>query len=197
MPGCWSRPTTAAISSIETTVRRWLESFRVSARSRRGGARTPARRSCLWSSDDEARRLLVEWNDTAAVYPAIALVHQIVEDWAARTPDAPAVVCGRTPSDLGRVSTGAPIGLARLLVKAGVKTRRHRRALPRALRRFRRRPARRAQGRRGLPAARSRVSARAAGARDRGCRRVRRDRASSSAGDLAGGGRRGAASSTC
>ncbi len=41
--------------------------------------------------DEERRRLLVEWNDTAAIVQDISLP-ALVAQWAATTPDAPAVV---------------------------------------------------------------------------------------------------------
>ncbi|WP_162251937.1 AMP-binding protein, partial [Massilia sp. Root335] len=41
--------------------------------------------------DAEARRQLVEWNDTAAPYPAHLGVHQAFEAQAARTPTATAL----------------------------------------------------------------------------------------------------------
>jgi amino acid adenylation domain-containing protein len=40
----------------------------------------------------ERRQLLVTWNDTRATYPNDKCVHQLFEEQAARTPDAPAVV---------------------------------------------------------------------------------------------------------
>ncbi len=42
----------------------------------------------------ERRRLLREWNDTAADYPRHRCVHDIFADHAAATPEATAVVCG-------------------------------------------------------------------------------------------------------
>jgi amino acid adenylation domain-containing protein len=43
-------------------------------------------------ADDEQRQLLVEWNDTAAPYPADLCVHQLFQAQAARTPESLAVI---------------------------------------------------------------------------------------------------------
>src|SRR5215472_10772512 len=43
----------------------------------------------------ELHKILVEWNQTAAEYPADKCVHEMVEAQAARTPDAIAVVEGK------------------------------------------------------------------------------------------------------
>ncbi|WP_406278246.1 amino acid adenylation domain-containing protein [Embleya sp. NBC_00896] len=42
----------------------------------------------------ERRRILVEWNDTAADYPDTATVHRLFEERAERCPDATALTCG-------------------------------------------------------------------------------------------------------
>lgn len=43
-------------------------------------------------TQQERRQLLYDWNDTAADYPRQACIHQLFEEWAARTPEATAVV---------------------------------------------------------------------------------------------------------
>ncbi|MFF3671270.1 amino acid adenylation domain-containing protein [Microtetraspora malaysiensis] len=46
--------------------------------------------------ESERRRLLIEWNDTVARFPAPRPVHELFAEQAARTPDAVAVSCGPT-----------------------------------------------------------------------------------------------------
>jgi aspartate racemase len=46
-------------------------------------------------SEAELHKVLVEWNDTATDYPADKCVHELVEEQAARTPEAVAVVEGK------------------------------------------------------------------------------------------------------
>src|SRR5262249_23151130 len=43
-------------------------------------------------SEGERQQVLVDWNDTAAAYPADACVHDLVSAQAARTPEAVALV---------------------------------------------------------------------------------------------------------
>jgi amino acid adenylation domain-containing protein len=45
-------------------------------------------------SESERERLLMQWNDTAAEYPRDSCIHELFEEWAERTPEAEAVVCG-------------------------------------------------------------------------------------------------------
>ncbi len=45
-------------------------------------------------SERQRRQLLRDWNDTRAEFPAELCAHQLFERQAARTPDAPAVICG-------------------------------------------------------------------------------------------------------
>ncbi len=42
-------------------------------------------------SDNERRRMLVEWNDSAAAYPSQSCIHELFEAQVARTPDAVAI----------------------------------------------------------------------------------------------------------
>ncbi len=46
-------------------------------------------------SDAERQQLVVDWNRTERPYAADACVHQLVESWANKTPEAPAVSCDR------------------------------------------------------------------------------------------------------
>src|SRR5690348_13170057 len=45
-------------------------------------------------TDADRHRLLLEWNATAAEFPAERCVHELVEEQAARRPEATAVVVG-------------------------------------------------------------------------------------------------------
>ena len=45
-------------------------------------------------STEERRKILAEWNDTRADYPAGHCVHELVEAQAEQAPDAVAVICG-------------------------------------------------------------------------------------------------------
>ncbi|HEX5719284.1 MAG TPA: amino acid adenylation domain-containing protein [Thermoanaerobaculia bacterium] len=46
------------------------------------------------ATSEELHQILAEWNDTAVAYPSDRCIHQLFEEQAARTPDAPAVVFG-------------------------------------------------------------------------------------------------------
>ncbi|MFF4764749.1 amino acid adenylation domain-containing protein, partial [Streptomyces sp. NPDC001292] len=68
--------------------------------------------------EDERRRVLAEWNDTAAQVPDASLVEQF-EGWAARTPDAVAVRCGAEAVTYAELEARAN-RLARYLAGLGV-----------------------------------------------------------------------------
>jgi len=107
------------------------------------------------------RQQLREWNDSAAAFAGRdALLHQLIEEQAARTPEAVAVVAADAHLSYAaldeRASRWAGL-LCTLGVGAGGGGRRARPALPGPLHRAPRRP----QGRRRLPAARPRAPARA------------------------------------
>jgi aspartate racemase len=70
-------------------------------------------------TERERRRILVEWNSTAAAYPCDRCVHELFEAQAEATPDAVAVVCG--PQQLTyRVLNARANRLARHLQALGV-----------------------------------------------------------------------------
>ncbi len=48
----------------------------------------------------ERAQVLQDWNDTAGDYPGAASIPALVAGWAARTPAAPAVVCGDGPGSV-------------------------------------------------------------------------------------------------
>lgn len=72
------------------------------------------------SSEEERRRLLAEWNDTAAEFPSEKCVHQLFEEQARRAPEAVAVLFGeeqlsyrelnRRANRLGRHLRGLGVG---------------------------------------------------------------------------------------
>jgi amino acid adenylation domain-containing protein len=69
----------------------------------------------------ERDRLVHEWNDTTAPVPAARGVHDLIMQWARRTPDAVAVVCGGRALTYGALAARAG-RLARYLAGAGVRT---------------------------------------------------------------------------
>ncbi|HEX8559178.1 MAG TPA: amino acid adenylation domain-containing protein [Pyrinomonadaceae bacterium] len=75
----------------EATVRSLAERYRVLLE---GAAADPARRvsELPLLTEEETRRLLVEWNETRRDYPADATVHELFERQARLTPHAPALV---------------------------------------------------------------------------------------------------------
>ncbi|HEU4595256.1 MAG TPA: amino acid adenylation domain-containing protein, partial [Pyrinomonadaceae bacterium] len=73
------------------TVRRMAEHLRVLLAAIADDPRRPVADLPLMT-DEERRRSLVEWNDTAAAYPLDKCIHELIEEQAARTPDAAAVI---------------------------------------------------------------------------------------------------------
>ncbi|WP_146188357.1 non-ribosomal peptide synthetase [Methylosinus sporium] len=70
-------------------------------------------------SDDERRRLLVEWNDTAAAYPRDEPIHDLFEEQVARMPEAVAVAFGGDRLTYGELNVKAN-RLAHRLCRLGV-----------------------------------------------------------------------------
>ena len=69
-------------------------------------------------SEAERHQVLAEWNDTAGDFPAQA-IHRLFEEWAERTPDAPAVSFGDRTLSYAELNRWAD-GLARRLRGLGV-----------------------------------------------------------------------------
>jgi amino acid adenylation domain-containing protein len=102
----------------EATVRRWIDNYRVLLEAAVTDPQCRLSDLRILTTDEE-RKLLVDWNNTRADVPVDRLIHQIVEDRAARMPEATAVVCDERQlswSDLNRRANQ----LARLLVARGV-----------------------------------------------------------------------------
>ncbi len=70
-------------------------------------------------SDDERRRLLVEWNDTTVNYPADISIHHLFEAQVERRPDAVAVVSGNRQLTYSELNARAN-QLAHHLISLGV-----------------------------------------------------------------------------
>jgi amino acid adenylation domain-containing protein len=67
----------------------------------------------------EEHTLLVDWNDTSAVYPRDRCVHEFFEEWAASAPDNLAVACGGDRLTYGALNRRAN-QVAHRLRRAGV-----------------------------------------------------------------------------
>ncbi|MGH2391570.1 MAG: non-ribosomal peptide synthetase, partial [Chloroflexota bacterium] len=70
-------------------------------------------------TEPERRQLLVEWNDTAASFPADKRLHQLFEEQVTRTPDAPAVIFENTQLSYAELNARAN-QLAHHLIRLGV-----------------------------------------------------------------------------
>jgi amino acid adenylation domain-containing protein len=89
-----------------TTIERWLGHYRVLLRA---VADNPEQRIGDLAPLTEAERqnLLIEWNDTAAEYPAGALMHQLFEAQVKRVPERTAVTVGATALSYAELDTRA------------------------------------------------------------------------------------------
>src|SRR5439155_22462988 len=76
--------------SQDATITRLLGHFRTLLEAMPFHADAPLARLPMLT-ESERRQLLVQWNDTAADFPRDKCVHQLFEEHAPRTPDAPAV----------------------------------------------------------------------------------------------------------
>jgi amino acid adenylation domain-containing protein len=74
-----------------TTVERWLGHLEVLLAGLTAAPDLPVSALPLLR-ESELRQLVTEWNDTRSGYPRAACVHELVEEQARRTPDAPALV---------------------------------------------------------------------------------------------------------
>ena len=101
-----------------TTVERWLRHLETLLEGMVADPRQAVSALPLLG-DAEERRLTVEWNDTRADYPRDKCVHDLMDEQAARTPQAMAVVCGDRRLTYAELD-GAANRLAHYLRKRGV-----------------------------------------------------------------------------
>ena len=76
----------------EATIQRWLEQYATLLTEMTKDATRPISALPLLS-EQERERLIVQWNNTRADFPATRCVHHLIEEQTARTPDRVAVVC--------------------------------------------------------------------------------------------------------
>jgi amino acid adenylation domain-containing protein len=100
------------------TMERFLEHYRLLLEAAAADPDRPLSRVPLVAGE-ESRRVLVEWNDTAADYPADLCLHQLFERQAARTPDAVALTGGDQSLTYAELDARAA-ALARRLRSLGV-----------------------------------------------------------------------------
>ncbi|MCA1583188.1 MAG: amino acid adenylation domain-containing protein, partial [Acidobacteria bacterium] len=88
----------------------------------RGAAGNPVARAgeLPLLGDEERRKLLIEWNRTAAPFSRSRTIHELFEEQARRTPDAPAVVCGSARLSYSELNSRADT-LAGTLSARGVR----------------------------------------------------------------------------
>jgi len=102
-----------------TSIRRWLSYFETLLEEI---ATNPDQQISRFSLIPKSERdeLLAQWNETRADYPRDAMIHQLVEAQAKRTPDAPAIAANSTILSYRELVTRAD-QLAVRLRRAGVK----------------------------------------------------------------------------
>ena len=104
---------------LPATMERFLEHYRVLLES--AVADPDARLADLEILTPEERRRLAAWNDTALARPQGVCVHELIAAQAARTPEAPAVICDDRATTYRQLVARAR-GLARRLRALGVRT---------------------------------------------------------------------------
>ncbi len=104
-----------------STIRRWVSYLRNLLRTIAEDAARPIRELVLMD-ERERRWLIADLNATARRYPKDALVHELIEEQAARTPDAVALECGKatlTYRELNERASGMAARLAKVLPEGG------------------------------------------------------------------------------
>ncbi len=110
------------VSAVESgqAMGRGANSQLVSAVAERLDDNTRATSSVPTLSDAERRRVLYDWNDTRADFPADKCIHQMFEEQVARTPEAPAVAFEGVSIPYAELNRRAN-QLAHHLIELGVK----------------------------------------------------------------------------
>src|SRR6185295_3895595 len=88
------------------TVERWVGYLRRVLEEMVADERRPVERLALMSEDERAR-VVVEWNAAAAEAAPDRCLHALFEEWAARTPDADALVVGEETLSYGELNARA------------------------------------------------------------------------------------------
>ena len=162
--GCRGRSSTARDLFDRPTVERLAAQLRGAGRGGRRRSRSVGCRSCRCSARRERHQVLAEWNDAgAATRGRAGCLHELFAAQARRTPEAAALVCGARALSYGELDgAGRPAGAPPAAAGGGAGGAGG--GLPGALAGAGGGAAGGAQGGRRLRAARSRLSARAAGA---------------------------------
>lgn len=101
------------------TIRRWLGHFRVLLEGAIADPAQPISRLPLLSQEEQ-KRMLVQWNDTRVDYPRGAAIHELFEEQTRRSPTATALVFGETRLSYDELNRRAN-RLAHRLQKLGVR----------------------------------------------------------------------------